>query len=207
LKECKSDIGEVKSNLDHSIGSKTEFTELLKLLKDKDCDVIEITWISLSPPERNYDSMPLKVLYNRADGTLKNIFTKTNVIEEYNNINEKCLMEFLKKGNKDFYALADFCKDMKYDFNNREMYQTAVGEKPEQSELDGSVKIVKNFIKENAKDASSIEFLEWSKVSSLGQNWIVRCKHKGTNSFGAMVTENSWYYIQDNKVIKTKVIE
>jgi hypothetical protein len=87
------------------------------------------------------------------------------------------------------------------------MKQTAIGKKPEQSELDGSVKIVKDYIKSNAKDSSSIDFVEWSKVSSMGDNWVVRCKYKGTNSFGAVVTENVWFYIQNNQVVKTKVID
>ena len=207
LKTCRSDIGRVKSNLNYSIGSKTEFTELLKLLKKKDCEVIEITWVSLSPPERNYDPMSMKVVYNRKTGTLRSIFVKTNVIEEYSEIDEKCLLSFLRSGEKYFASLSDFCKNSKYDFNNREMKQTAIGAKPEQSELDASVKIVKDYVKDNAKDASSIDFLEWSKVSSLGDNWVVRCKYKGTNSFGAVVTENIWFYIQNNKVVDTKTIQ
>ena len=59
----------------------------------------------------------------------------------------------------------------------------------------------------SSKDASSIDYLEWSKVSQLGENWIVRCKYKGTNSMGAIVTENVWFYIQNNKVVDTKSIE
>jgi len=207
LKTCRSDIGKVKTNGNGSIGSKTEFTELAKLLKKKDCEILEVVFIQVSPPDRNYDDMDLKVIYNRSTGVLQSIFTKTNVIEEYKNVNEDCLKEFLKSGSQSFLSITDFCKDSKYDFNNREMKQTAIGTKPEQSELDGSVKVVENYIKANAKDASSIDFLEWSKVSAMGENWVVRCKYKGTNSFGAIVTENSWYYIQDSKVVDTKSIQ
>jgi hypothetical protein len=207
LKTCKSDIGKVKTNGDGSIGSKTEMTELLKLLKNKDCDIIEITFIQKSPPDRNYEDMALKIFYNRTTGLLKSIFTKTNVSEEYKNVNEVCLMQYLKSGKKNFNSLSDNCKDMEYDFNNREMKKMTVGPKPEQSELDASVKIVEDYIKEKAKDASSVEFLEWSKVTTFGKNWIVRCKYKGTNSFGAVVTENVWFYIQDSKVVDTKTIE
>lgn len=89
------------------------------------------------------------------------------------------LKEFLKSGNQSFLSITDFCKDSKYEFNNREMKQTAIGTKPEQSELDASVKVVEDYVKANAKDASSIDFLEWSKVSAMGQNWVVRCKYKG----------------------------
>lgn len=204
LKTCTSDIGRIKTNGNGSIGSKTEFTELAKLLKNKDCDIIEVIFSQISPPDRNYDDMDLKVIYNRSTGVLQSIFTKTNVIEEYKNVNEECLKEFLKSGSQSFLSITDFCKDSKYDFNNREMKQTGIGTKPEQSELDASVKVVVDYVKANAKDASSIDFLEWSKVSAMGQNWVVRCKYKGTNSFGATVTENVWFYIQDNKVVDTK---
>ena len=72
--------------------------------------------------------------------------------------------------------------------------------------LISSVKIVSDYIKSNAKDASSIEFLEWSKVISIGKNWTVRCKYKGTNSLGGIVTENAWFYIQNSKVVDSKSI-
>ena len=207
LKTCKSDIGKVKTNGDGSIGSKTEMTELLKLLKNKDCDIIEITFIQKSPPDRNYDDMPLKITYNRVTGLLKSIFTTNNISEDYANVHEACLMEYLKSGKKNFNSIESYCKDAKYEFNNRDKKQSAIGNKPEQSELDASVKIVEDYIKKNAKDASSVEFLEWSKVSQFGESWIVRCKYKGTNSLGAVVTENVWFYIQNSKVIDTKQIE
>ncbi len=207
LKTCSSNIGKVKTNGDGSIGSKTEMTELLKLLKNKECDIIEISFIQMSPPDRNYEDMALKVVYNRRTLLLKSIFSKNNISEDYSNVTELCLIQFLKSGKKNFNSIESYCKDSKYDFNNREMKQTAIGTKPEQSELDASVKIVKDYINNNAKDASSIEFLEWSKVTQFGENWIVRCKHKGTNSFGAIVTENNWFYIQNGKVVNTKLID
>ena len=207
LKICKSDIGKIKTNGDGSIGSKTEMTELLKLLKTKSCDLIEITFVQKSPPDRNYDDMPLKITYNRVTGLLKSIFTTNNISEDYTNVNEVCLMEYLKSGKKNFNSIESYCKDAKYDFNNRDKKHSALGNKPEQSDLDASVKIVEDYIKQKAKDASSIEFLEWSKVSPFGESWIVRCKYKGTNSLGAVVTENVWFYIQNSKVIDTKTIE
>ena len=86
------------------------------------------------------------------------------------------------------------------------MTQRAVGEKPKQSELTGSVSIVEDYVKSNANDASSIDFLEWSKISPFGEFWIVRAKYKGTNAVGGVVTENTWFYIQNGQVIKTKPI-
>lgn len=202
LKTCNKNVGRLKMNDNgYSIGNKTELTELRKQLKNKDCDIIEIVWVWVD----SYD-MPMKIVYNKTTGNLKQICTGTNVIEEYTNVSAECLEQLLKHGEKSLSSLESYC-NAKYDYNNREMKQTAIGAKPEQSELDGSVKIVKDYIKTNAKDASSIDFLEWSKVSSFGVNWIVRCKYKGTNSFGGVVTENIWFYIQNSKVVDTKAIQ
>lgn len=206
LKTKKIDVGKLKMDQDgYSIGERSELTELENQLQDDAVGTIEITWVWDSSPK--YADMPMKIIYNKIEGNLKQIFTQNNVIEEYKNIMPKCLLEFLENGEKSFYLLEDYCKDAKYNFNNTEMTNKTAGNKPEQNELDGSVKIVKEFIKENAKDASSIKFIEWSKVSIFGEFWVVRCKYKGTNAFGGVVTENMWFYIQKNQVVKTKEME
>jgi hypothetical protein len=206
LKTISLNAGRFKMHQNgYSIGKKTELTELLKQLKNKDCDIIDIVWVWDCSPK--YDDMAMKIVYNKTTGNFKEIYTKTNVIEDYKNITPECLEKFLKNHEKDFYSLEDYCKGATHDFNNREMKVTAIGEKPDQNELDGSVKIVKDYLKSNAKDASSLDFLEWSKVTESGEKWIVRCKYKGTNSFGANVTENAWFYIQNSKVIDTKTFQ
>ena len=81
-----------------------------------------------------------------------------------------------------------------------------MGVKPEKDSKEGSVKIVAEFIKLNAKNPATFEFLEWSEVSTEGGYWKVRCKYKGISSFNAEVTTNAWFYIQNNKVVHTKII-
>lgn len=81
-----------------------------------------------------------------------------------------------------------------------------LGAKPEINPKDGSVKIVEEFIKVNAKNPATFEFLEWSEVSTEGSYWKVRCKYRGVASFDKEVTTNAWFYIQNNKVVYTKVI-
>ncbi len=200
---CKSDLGVLKMDANgYSIGKKTELTELKKYLKDNSCDIIEITY----ELKGSYgDNINKKIIYNKREKMLQDIFTRNNVIEDYKNVSTDGLKKFLEAGEKSFYSLTDYTES-EYDFNNREMTNRAVGKKPSQSEWDGSVDVVEKFIKSNAKDASSIEFLEWSKVSSLDEYWIVRCKYQGSNSFGASVTENKWFYIQNENVVKTKDI-
>jgi hypothetical protein len=89
---------------------------------------------------------------------------------------------------------------------NREAPPAEMDVKPQVDSKDGSVKMVKEFIKLHAKNPSTFEFLEWSEVSSEDGFWKVRCKYRGVSSFNAEVTTNAWFYIQNNKVVYTKII-
>ena len=89
---------------------------------------------------------------------------------------------------------------------DREITRAGMGVMPKADPKDGSVKIVEEFIKLNAKNPSTFEFLEWSEISQEGGYWKVRCKYRGTSSFNAEVTTNAWFYIQHNKVMHTKII-
>lgn len=196
-------LGSFKQHQDgYSIGKTTELTELKKQLQLDDWDVIEISYIWDCSPK--YADMPMKITYNKTSNELVLIYTENNVREEFSNITQAGLMKFLDNEEKSFYSLEKYCDDSEYDFNNREMKIKTIGEAPKQSELDGSVQIVKDYITQNATDIFSVEFLEWSKVSSFGEYWVVRCKFSGKNGLGNTVIENMWFYIQNNKIVKTK---
>jgi hypothetical protein len=77
------------------------------------------------------------------------------------------------------------------------------GPEPEQSEWDSSVPIVKDFVKATTKDPSP-KFREWSKVSPLGDRWLVRAKFDYKNEYGVTRQMNLLFYIRDGKVIGTK---
>lgn len=89
---------------------------------------------------------------------------------------------------------------------DREVKPAEMGVKPEINPKDGSVKIVAEFIKLNAKNPATFRFLEWSEVSTEDGYWKVRCKYRGISSFKAEVTTNAWFYMQNNKVVYTKII-
>lgn len=66
----------------------------------------------------------------------------------------------------------------------------------ENSSWDASVKQVKAFLSQNAKDASSIEYLEWSPVQKTNNGgFAVRVKFRAKNSFGAYVLENKFFVL------------
>lgn len=189
----------------YTIDIPNERTILQDLLQNTDLQYITIDYIFKSLPP--YENIPMQLVYDGIHKTLKVIYTKNNVIEEYSEVCRECLIDFLKAGETSFYSISNFCKDSKYDFNNREMTIHAVGERPEQSELDGSVKIVKDYIKNITKKPSSVEFKEWSKVTSAGEFWVVRCKFQAKNSFDDIVTNNVWFYIQNGEVVKMKSLD
>ncbi len=79
--------------------------------------------------------------------------------------------------------------------------------KPEVNPKDGSVmNRFEKFIKSQAKNPATFEFLEWSDVSAESGYWKVKCKYKGVSSFNAEVTTTAWFYVQNNKVVYTKII-
>ena len=200
------ELGKIKQGADgESVGKKTELTELKQFLSEDEYGSIEIVWVWDCSPK--YGDMPMKLTYDKTTNVLKEIYTQNNVIEEYKNIRVECLKEFLEKGEKGFHRLEKYCDGYAYDFNDREMAVKAVGPKPEQSEVTGSVKIVEKYIKDHANDASSIKFVEWSKVAAVGENWLVRCKFKGTNQLGGVVTTNMLFFIQNNQVVRTSEIK
>ena len=89
---------------------------------------------------------------------------------------------------------------------NHEKTPVGMGAKPAIDPKDGSVKIVEDFIKANAKNPSSFEFLEWSDILMEDGYWKVRCKYRGISSFDAEVTTTAWFYIKNDKVIYSKII-
>ena len=80
---------------------------------------------------------------------------------------------------------------------------------PESSGWDGGVNQVKRFIKDTAKEPSSIEFIEWSPVEDLSNGeYRVRAKYRGENGFGGFTVENKIFYLRfkeyDYQVYKTQ---
>lgn len=66
------------------------------------------------------------------------------------------------------------------------------------SAWDGSVSQVVDWIKKNANDADSFEAIEWSPVQKTESGYLVRCKFKAKNAYGAYVTSNAIFEL-DNR--------
>ena len=120
LKTETLNLGKIKMDEDgHSMGKKTELTELYRLLQKKEFDIIKINWIWDTDPV--YDDMPMQIRYDKLKSELILIYLKNNVKEEYSDVYPDCLSDYLKDGKKGFYSLEGYCTNSKYDFNNREM--------------------------------------------------------------------------------------
>lgn len=67
------------------------------------------------------------------------------------------------------------------------------------SSWDGSVRQVKDYLKNNLKDPDSYEGIEWSNVVKQGDgSFRVRHKYRAKNGFGGYVIENKVFVLDDN---------
>lgn len=86
--------------------------------------------------------------------------------------------------------------------------QNLAGPKPKNSDFDGSVDAVRDFLRSNLNDYSSSEFVEWSPVIGTYLDgkpyWLVRLKLRAKNGFGALILRDTYYYIQNGRVVRTK---
>ena len=66
------------------------------------------------------------------------------------------------------------------------------------SDWDGSVRQVKSWLKSNAKDPKSLEYIEWSAVIETDNGFLVRVKYRAKNSFGGYVVSNQMFSLDSS---------
>jgi len=80
-----------------------------------------------------------------------------------------------------------------------------LGPKPKNSEWDGRVDPVVEYLKNNLNDYDSSEFVEWSPVTKLEMKgepfWVVRLRLRAKNAFGGYILKNTFYFIRQNRVV------
>jgi hypothetical protein len=84
-----------------------------------------------------------------------------------------------------------------------------LGPEPRQNN-DGSVDLVKDYLRGTLNDYNSAEFVEWSPITKVRRNgkdfWAVRLRLRAKNAFGAYVLKETFYFIQNGKVVDTTVL-
>lgn len=87
--------------------------------------------------------------------------------------------------------------------------EAILGKKPAQNK-DGAVPLILNYFDENANDPYSMRFVKWSNVEKvyLGNepHWKVTVKLRAKNAFNAYILSEMDFYIQHNKVVRTKKV-
>ena len=197
-------IYDSNSGLPKSSNKANPLKSLAKIIKEnpKSKEVIILYNKAFSSGDYSND---IKLVYDRNKQTVIEITISSNIKDVYDNITDNVIIAAANdKECTTLYCLTSYSKSkMKTDVSERTI--DAVGPKPKQDPNDYSVKEVVDYIK-NKNTSAKVEFLEWSKVSSIGSDWVVRVKYKITKN-GQEIMDNSWYYIQDNAVVKTKKIE
>lgn len=70
-----------------------------------------------------------------------------------------------------------------------------------QNSWDGSVRQVEGYLRNNLKDPKSLEIIEWSRLESTGSGFVVRCKYRAKNSFGAFTVEDKVFRLDGSGTI------
>lgn len=170
---------------------------LAKVVKENpNCEIIIATYYRKWSSGDNPGTV--KIEYNRSEKEVRET-TESGVADVYRNISDDVIIKAANDVECSVLKSLTYYSntEMETDFSGRKL--DAVGEKPEQSDLDYSVKIVADYVKKTHPDA---KFIEWSLVSSIGKDWVVRAKYITNEK-----TINSWFYMQNNKVLRTKKIE
>lgn len=83
-----------------------------------------------------------------------------------------------------------------------------MGEKPINSEWDGSVRPAENYLKQVLNDYSSSEYISWSPVAKvyIGKEpyWGTKVKLRAKNAFGAFIIKDIVFLIRNNQVVKAE---
>lgn len=83
-----------------------------------------------------------------------------------------------------------------------------LGEKPENSPWDGSVRPAEKYLKEVLNDYDSSEYLGWSQVSKIyiGKEpyWGTKVKLRAKNAFGAFIVKEIVFLIRNGQVVKAE---
>lgn len=79
------------------------------------------------------------------------------------------------------------------------------GKCPTVSSWDGSVRVVKEYLRTIAKDPDSLKYEQWSDVFyNEDDGWIVLCVFRGKNSFGGYDKAANWFVVHHGQVVAVK---
>lgn len=197
-KECKKEIS-TKAELCPHCGTKvTKRTSAF-------------TWIVL---------VILILIYNFSTNTLSDVKkanNETKAVEtmEDKKKKEKVLLEELKKlpaseiyknNNKYAELLGMFPsndryrKKYKYYSNRVKILEDKIGKSPNVSPWNGVPTIVERYVKNKAKDSSSVEFKGCSSLLFSDIGWSTICQFRAKNSFGALSLEQMKFTMRNDIV-------
>ncbi len=80
-------------------------------------------------------------------------------------------------------------------------YAKEIGPKPENNPLTGKIDIVVNWLKKNAHDPSSIEYVQWYEPYFLSGYWNCRVEFRAKNALGNLVKEDKIFKMRNGSVV------
>jgi hypothetical protein len=83
--------------------------------------------------------------------------------------------------------------------------KTKFGEPPVRSATDGSVRCVKEYLREIVTDPTSLKFENWGKIYSHKEDgWLVWCEFRAANALEHDAKYKKWFVIRHGKVVAMK---
>jgi len=76
------------------------------------------------------------------------------------------------------------------------------GERPHQSEYDGSYSAVERYLKKVMNDPDSLKMAGCTKVFRTTDGWLVGCDYRGRNGFGGLIKVFNWFTIRQDHVVQ-----
>lgn len=121
----------------------------------------------------------------------------------YKNRNLYAELLEMNPGNKKFKTKhAHYAGKVEEQEAKSRLRKVAFGEKPKASGWDGSYYEVQNYLKTVAHDPGSIEMDGCTQVYHSDNGWLVGCRYRGKNAFGALIRQAQWFTIQRGQVVK-----
>lgn len=199
------DLGELELDENGCIkGPVTEISSMRDILNKTNVDniVIQLTTVS-----KVYGKTNKIYQYSSSDKIFRDITMNTFVVWELDNLSRDEFKEELNNSNICTFMFGIGERYLELNRNaGEDIFVSLAGAKPYQSSS-GTVKCVKEYIKENSYNSDKVKFINWFNPVPDTKNlcWSVKCVYKAPNALGTIIQTTAYFKVRDDKVIGVEI--
>jgi len=142
----------------------------------------------------------------KAQSLLKRDNDSIDELKEFDDVMQP--LKAITKDSKDFKEAQVLNKKLIDKVSVIAAEKIVLGNRPENSAWDGSVRAADRYLKDTLNDYSSAEYISWTKVAKIyiGKEpfWVTRAKIRAKNGFGAFIVKDITFYIRNDNVVKVE---